>query len=197
MSNRGKHTESEVAWQRQPATTVLTAETLRNAATPTAPPAAETGISLFWRVFGGTIFSVVVLILITAFQMLTNSLADLRAGIERLKEANAELVKKEEIRATVTDLRANLDRLKEATAEHVKKEEFSSKLTLMWSQVKDVIAETPALKTRAAQLEAEIKSLEQERKDLCRDLQALRERLAALEGRQGTAKPAADGKTAE
>src|SRR5262245_40563705 len=83
---------------------LVTAETLRNAATHHQPPAkpGDERVSLFWRVFGGTILSIVALVIITAYQSVTNSITDLRTSISHLNEAKAELVKKDEYAASRT-----------------------------------------------------------------------------------------------
>ena len=77
---------------------LVTAETLRNAATHHQPPAkpGDEKVSLFWRIFGGTILSIVALVIITAYQSVTNSITDLRTSISHLNEAKAEFVKKDE-----------------------------------------------------------------------------------------------------
>ena len=77
----------------------LMAETLRNGAgrDVAAPPAkGEEKISVFWRVFGGTILSIVALVVITVYQQFSSSLAELRNDMIRSNEARAELLKKDE-----------------------------------------------------------------------------------------------------
>ncbi len=53
-------------------------------------------ISLFWRVFGGTILSMVALGAITLYNNISSNIAELRADINHEREARAELVKKDE-----------------------------------------------------------------------------------------------------
>ncbi|QEL16178.1 hypothetical protein [Limnoglobus roseus] len=54
------------------------------------------GISMFWRVFGGTILSIVALIGVTLYNTLNNSIAELRSTVSKLTEERAELLKKDE-----------------------------------------------------------------------------------------------------
>jgi chromosome segregation ATPase len=89
---------------------------------------------IFWRVFGGTILSIVALVVITVYNNMISSLNDLRAEVNRLHEARAELIKKDEFNtrlsnnyeriqglqaqnntqnATLTSLRTEIDGLKE------------------------------------------------------------------------------------
>ncbi len=64
----------------------------------------EERISLFWRVFGGTILSICALVVMTLFNHLNGSLSELRADIARLNEARAELVKKDEFNVRTTTM---------------------------------------------------------------------------------------------
>jgi hypothetical protein len=75
-------------------------ETMRSATESTSPDTivrtGEEKISLFWRVFGGTILSIVALVSITLYNSLSSSIAELRNELNREREARAELVKKDE-----------------------------------------------------------------------------------------------------
>jgi hypothetical protein len=140
--------------------TILASETLRNSGAhevvgPSAPRGEEK-MGIFWRVCGGTLLSIAALVLITVYQSFSSSLNDLRNEIIRINDSRAELIKKDEV---------------------------STRLTRVWSELKERIGE------RAAQVELQVKEGEQERKELHRELQQLRERLAALEGRQGSSSP--------
>jgi septal ring factor EnvC (AmiA/AmiB activator) len=160
-------------WARKQAGTVLAAESLRSGASPAeaAPPAprADDKISAFWRIFGGTVLSVVTLIILTAFQQLSGSLSDMRSKIDQLTENNAKLVGKEE---------------------------FSNRMSRFWDNVKGTTAEVPALKAQVAAQEALLREAEKERKELCKEVQALRERLAGLEAHHAAGKSSASGKDA-
>ncbi len=163
-------------------------------------------VSLFWRVFGGTILSIAALIAITLYNNQASSITELRAEVSRLSEARAESVKKEEfnsrtqamwdrmqqlqeMRVTVTTLKEQLSgyskdngnlktiqdkvahleqRLRTAEDDH--KALAKTELTIM------------ALEQKAMARDAQLKAVEDERKELNRQLQDLRERLAKVEG---------------
>jgi hypothetical protein len=166
-----EYQDKDMAAQRAPAITILAAEALRgtaNGARPVEPPPAkgDERMSLFWRVFGGTLLSIGALVLVTVYQQFTSSVNDLRHDIARLNEANSDLVKKDE---------------------------FNSRLAPVWGGLSDAKAGGTALATvreKQALQDQQIKQLEDERKDLLREVQALRERVAKLEGQAGV-KPTA------
>lgn len=80
-------------------------------------------VSLFWRVFGGTILSVVALGLITLYNNLTSNIAELRAELSKEREVRAGLVKKDDFQAgnqrlyermrTAEGMKADIEALKE------------------------------------------------------------------------------------
>jgi hypothetical protein len=141
---------------------VLTAEAFRNAEATTAPALnvakPEEKISLFWRVFGGTLLSIAALVVMTVYQQFSGSL---------------------------NELRNNMDHLHETHADMLKKEEFNARSTTIWNALTQVKEEVPAQKTRVTQLEVLVQSLQQERKELSLQVQALREKMVAIEARQG------------
>src|SRR5262249_28098877 len=130
-------------------------------------PRSEEKISLFWRVFGGTLLSIAALVCMTVYQQFSGSLQDLRGELNRIHETHGDMVKKEE---------------------------FSARTTSIWSSLKEITGEMPTLKTRAALMENQLQAAESERKELHKEVQQLRERLAAVEGRQAV--KAAGGKDA-
>jgi septal ring factor EnvC (AmiA/AmiB activator) len=141
---------------------VLTAEAFRNAdmaavqaANATKP---EEKISIFWRVFGGTLLSIAALVVMTVYQQFS---------------------------ASLNELRNNMDRLHETHADMLKKEEFNTRSTKIWDAITQVKDEVPTQKTRVTQLEVLLQTLQQERKELSNQVQALREKMAAIEARQG------------
>jgi hypothetical protein len=120
---------------------------------------AEERVSLFWRLFGGTLLSIVALLCITAYQQFMNNLSDLRKDLNALTQSRADLVKQDD---------------------------FNSRTTALWTSMKELQtaqSAMTALKERSTLLEQRIKSGEEERKEQVRELQALRERQAALEAR--------------
>ena len=82
--------------------TVRMAETARSAADgdrDAGKKPDDEKMSLFWRVFGGTILSIITLVGITIFNNVSSGIAELRAELNREREARAELVKKDEFNA--------------------------------------------------------------------------------------------------
>jgi chromosome segregation ATPase len=134
--------------------TLLAAETLRSGGErrPAGDaPRGEERMSLFWRVFGGTLLSIAALVIITVYNQVNTSLTDLRKELNQLYENRAELLRKDE---------------------------FSARLTSVWNSLKELQSANQnlaALNERAKlldqQLERQTKSAEDERKDLCRRLE--------------------------
>ena len=62
----------------------------------------EEKISIFWRVFGGTILSIVALAVITLYNSISSNISDLRNEVNREREARADLVKKDEFNSRTT-----------------------------------------------------------------------------------------------
>ncbi|HVK11689.1 MAG TPA: hypothetical protein VM597_23155 [Gemmataceae bacterium] len=111
----------------------------------------EDRLSLFWRVFGGTILSIVTLVGITIYNNLSSSISELRSELNRVNEARAELVKKEE---------------------------FNARTQNVWDRVQSL----QELKVTVTAREAQLKVADEERRELAKQLQDLRERLAKVEG---------------
>ncbi len=168
---------------------ILAAETLRKAAAKLPPSATphhkgDEGIPVFWRIFGGTLISIFALVIITAYTQFSGSITDIRSEIARINESRGDLVKKHE----VNELRGDVNRLNEGRGDLIKKDEFNGRVLEVWNGIRELQAAnlmTTALKERFSLLEQQLKASEDERKELTRELQKLRERLAAVEGRQG------------
>jgi hypothetical protein len=123
------------------------------------PAKGEDRLSIFWRVFGGTLLSIAALVAITLYQQFTSALAEIRANVDRLHEGRADLVKTED---------------------------FNSRVTTLWTSIKELqtgITAFAAFKERSALLEQQMKTIQEEHKELVRELQLLRDRQAVLEGR--------------
>jgi DNA repair exonuclease SbcCD ATPase subunit len=221
---------------------ILAAETLRagDTAARGSKPVEKNNdekMSLFWRVFGGTILSICALSVITAYQSLANGIHEVRTDLGRVREAGGEYIKKDEFNTRSTTM---WNRIQELQAINASVTVLTSKLTAVEQQAsaaererremqatlaqvtnlkdrlalldelrrtseqdhKDLVAVGPALTTlkeRDAILEKQLKDAESERKEVSRELQLLRERLAKLEGRdegKPTAKPSATHKGA-
>jgi DNA repair exonuclease SbcCD ATPase subunit len=140
-------------------------ETLRSASTtsrndlePRSPQQAEERVSLFWRIFGGTILSVVALGAITLYNNLSSSISELRAELGRERDARGELVKKDEFQSrnqsqyerirAAEGLKADLEGLKER---------MNANATAVDSMKKDTSG-LEVLKERAATLAADLKT---------------------------------------
>src|SRR5262249_47485429 len=129
----------------------------------------EEKISLFWRVFGGTILSIAALVLLTIYQSLAGNIHDLRTEIGQLKEGKAELAKATDLGA----LRGEIGQIREAKGDYVKKDEFANSKTLIWNRFQEVQAtlaglsnSATGLKENLTHLDGEIKSFKGERKEM-------------------------------
>lgn len=175
------------------------------AALETARSAAESGgkaaeakpeeerVSVFWRVFGGTILSIVALVSITLYNNLTSSITDLRAEVSREREARAELVKKDEYNTRITSvyermrgidsLKVELEGMKEKVNTHGTALDTAKKDTAaaIDGVKKEAAASADAMKKDAAALEVlkeRVAALEAVKKDVA-GLDALKEKVAA------------------
>lgn len=146
---------------------ILAAETLRAGDTSSKtdkPEKGEEKISIFWRVFGGTILSISALVALNAYQSLANNIHDVRSDVGRLRENSGDFIKKDE---------------------------FNNRTNSLWTGLRDaqaVSASVSVLSNKQTSLETQLAAAEQERRELNRELLQLRERLAKLEG-QHEAKP--------
>src|SRR5262245_21975181 len=116
---------------------LLAAETTRNSTLPSqaAQPSKpnEEKISLFWRVFGGTLLSIAALVAITAYQAQSNSINELRNEIARSNEARAQLVKNDEF----TTARAKIwDKFQEVQKDALVLQQVKDRVGLLEEQIK-------------------------------------------------------------
>jgi DNA repair exonuclease SbcCD ATPase subunit len=152
------HDEQKLA----PLPLLTTAETLRSAASSAVAAKEEKGeekISLFWRVFGGTILSIASVVAITVYQSLASAIHEVRSEVTKLNEAKAEFTRKEE---------------------------FTSSRTKMWERVQQAQATADVgagLKERVTQLEADRKELQAGQSGDRKEFQALQGAVAALKER--------------
>jgi DNA repair exonuclease SbcCD ATPase subunit len=173
---------------------------------PRDPSHIDDRMSVFWRVFGGTILSILALIAVTLYNNLTSQINELRSELNRVNEARAELVKKEEfntrnqnmwdrlqslqdLRVTVTALKEQLTSQNEKSIDVKAVTDKLGALELRLKQAEDDHKATMKAEVSIAGLEqkgtardAQLKAMEDDRKDLVRQLQELRERLAKVEG---------------
>jgi hypothetical protein len=115
--------------QTQDNDTPVMAETVRSASAAAAARPAATGdehkISVFWRVFGGTILSIAALVAITIFNNVQSSISELRADAARAREALALAVKRED-----------LDREREARAGLAKKDDVDARVKTIYERLR-------------------------------------------------------------
>ena len=164
MSKREEYESSDTA----------VVETLRSASKPVEPKKSDDEkVSLFWRVFGGTIISVAALAAITLYNTLTSNIAELRAEVARLNEVKVDAAKKEDVatlRTKLDDNRREIDSMKERLSKYRLE---------MDAARKDQGTATDAVK----------KDLTAAEKDLQKALGEVREKMARLEGQQTPMKP--------
>lgn len=211
------------------ATTVsFASQAMRVPVSVVEPAKHEEKISVFWRVFGGTILSIAALVAIQAYQAQASNIHELRSDQNRLREMASDFVKKDEFATRTTSMWNRLQELQnlsatvtvagnrltaiEAKAEHLEKDRKDIQTSIVQltglrdkigqleehkkiaeQDHKDVLALQAAvqhLRDKDLIMERKLLDAEAERKELTRELQALRERLAKLEGQQQTPPPA-------
>jgi chromosome segregation ATPase len=181
--------DEDYAYLNREATIAFTAETLRPKQAEVTK--AEEKISVFWRVFGGTILSITALVLIQAYQSVTGSIHELRADQTRMRELAADFVKKDEFGSRNTSL---WNRLQELQSLNAAVSVAGNRLTSLEQQTaageKDrketaaALAAVTNLKERFAILEEQKKVSEQDHKEIlaiAANLQALRDKDNLLE----------------
>lgn len=148
----------------------------------------EERMSIFWRVFGGTIVSICALVGITLFNNFNSNLSELRGEIARINEARGDLVKKDEFNTRIT---SNYERVQQLQSQNTTQNATITSLQTSNAELKDRLA---AMKTDldAARKEAvtvaetakkEVAAaLEQVRKDQAAINDALKKDIATIEG---------------
>jgi chromosome segregation ATPase len=177
--------------------TLALAEAARVAAqNPPPKPEAKPGeehMSLFWRVFGGTILSMVAIGAFTLYNNLSSNLAELRADLSREREARASLVKKDEFDTRNTSLYERFRSFDPLKAEHEGFKERANSNTAAIDALKkdtgaaidslrkDLVAATDVGKRDAAALDVlkeRVAGLESVKKDVA-GLDGMKEKLTA------------------
>jgi hypothetical protein len=147
---------------------IVEAEVMRSSAKRvrgSVGPAGKPRMSLFWQVFGGTILSVVALGMITAYNQITTTDAELRHDVNQLQ---GDIVRKEELNARLTPLWNNIKELERTRIEVVSLSEQAK-----------ILGRSHELNTQA-EVERQ-RDLQRQIDDLGRRLQVLADRLTALE----------------
>jgi len=161
-------------------------ETTRAASAPVpgrADKREEEKMSLFWRVFGGTILSIVALVFITLYNNLANGMGELRNDLSREREARASLARKDDIEARMKN---QYDRLRavegfKADIEAIK-ERGTSNAAAAEAVRKDLGTSIDSLKKDTASIEVlkeRIVTLEGLKKEIA-GIDALKEKLATF-----------------
>lgn len=159
---------------------LVATETMRSATESSSLGKTERGgdekISLFWRVFGGTILSIVALVSITLYNSLSSGIAEVRNELNREREARAELVKKDEFNSRTS---TQYERMRSYESLKVEqeglKERISANAAVMEGLKKDSATILDAVKKELASTSDVVK------KDAAA-LDLLKERVVALEG---------------
>lgn len=162
----------------------------------------EDRISVFWRFFGGTLLSIAGLILITVYQQVTSSFSEFRNNLNHLNESSRDLVKIDDFNTRFTSTWGAIKDLQTANATVMALKERSTLLEQQLKATQDQLnarstsvslglkelettqASVSAVRERLTLLEQQLKTSDDERKDLTHELQRVRERLAAVEGKQ-------------
>ena len=151
--------------------TPVVAETLRSAgATPPAAPKEEEKLSVFWRVFGGTILSIAALVGVTLYNNINASIGELRAEATRAREALAGAVKRED-----------LDREREARAGLARKEDVDARVKSLYERLRTfegLKGDIEAVKERATTAAAAVDVL---KKDVGGSVDALKKETTGIE----------------
>jgi hypothetical protein len=127
--------------------------------------------TLLWGISGGTLLSVLGFVAMFLYQEYSESLTELRRDLKHFNQTSAEYVRKDELQGRTTALWTRLRELKAGNAEGVK-------------DLHALALANGARDTKVAELERQLKVLEEERREMGRELQRLRERLARVEGHQ-------------
>ena len=171
---------------------LLAAETIRNSTSPAqvaqSSKSNDEKMSLFWRVFGGTLLSIAALVVITAYQAQSSSINELRNELAHSNEAHAQFVKSDEYTSARTKI---WDQLQQMQKDSLAVQQLKDRLGLLEEQIKAGAATQKdvqslqqtisAMQEKAVLRDQQLKQMDDDRKDLCKELQALRERLAKLE----------------
>ena len=168
-------------------TSELTSETMRSAADSSGTGKTDSNedekMSLFWRVFGGTILSIAALGSITLYNAMSSSISELRGELNREREARAELVKKDEFNSRTSNQYERMRSFDGLKVEHeALKERFNANAAILDGVKKDSVGTTDAVKKDAAALELvkeRLAALEVVKKDVA-GIELLKERLAAV-----------------
>lgn len=138
-------------------TTETVATEVRQAQRRSKRPKKNRGVSWFWGISGGGILGAVGFVALTLYQQYNDSVVELHRDLKHFNMTCAELVKKDE---------------------------FANRTRAFWNRMEKLEKAVSDKSERVLLLEHVLKESEEDRKQLNREVQLLRERLAMVEGKQ-------------
>jgi hypothetical protein len=173
---------------------ILAAEAVRAgdlnpAVRPTGQDKPEERVSLFWRIFGGTILSICALFVINAYQSMNGNIHEVRGDLGRLREVAGDFIRKDDFNSrqstlwnSIRELQAMQTSVTVLANKQTNLEQQASAVEKDHKELLAVSAALQALREKDAALEKIVKEAETERREFAREFQHLRERIAKLEG---------------
>lgn len=141
---------------------VVTSKTGATDRRPLEPIRKKRSNSLFWGISGGSILGAVGFVGLTLYQQYNDSIVELQRDLKHFNTTCADLVKKDDL---------------------------GHRFKMFWTTVEKLDNNMKEKAERLALMEHLLKNSEDERKEQTRELQRLRERLAAVEARQSMTLP--------
>lgn len=175
-----------------PGGTLLAAQALHNADRlgREAAEKKEERISLFWRVFGGTLLSIAAMVVVTAYQQLAGGINEVRSSMDQRAKKDEFYDHRTKVWDRLRQMEIAEEKVDQALQERCIRLEQQAKdaeqnrqemvRELQWLRE----ATVAALKERSALLESQVKAGKEGQEDLARELKQLRERLGAIETRR-------------
>lgn len=130
----------------------------------------EDRMSLFWRVFGGTILSIAALAAVTMYNAVTSNVSELRSELARTQA---------ELNRANADLRGELNRVHESRADTVKGTDFAARLATVWDGIKTIQAQNAAQNAQLASLKTDQDALKERGLKAVADAELARKDLGA------------------
>ena len=132
------------------------------------PP--EERMSLVWRVFGGTILSIVALACITLFNNITSNIAELRSELTRTQA---------ELNRSNAEIRGELNRVHDGRSDVIKKDDFNSRMTTVWDGIKSLQLQNNTQNASLASLKTEQEGVKERSTKAGTDIEVMRKEFAA------------------
>lgn len=149
----------------------------------------EERVSLFWRLFGGTMLSICALVMINAYQSLANNIHEVRGDLGRLRDTAGDLIRKDDFNTrtnTLWNALRDLQNMQSSVSVLTNKlaalEQQAASADRDHKELAGVAAALNALREKDSLFEKVVKDADAERKEMSREVLLLRERLAKLEG---------------